>query len=132
MVKRIKPFAFAFILGAVLYTALEILWRGWSHWSMTVTGGACLAGLYGLKLGMKRKPRLFFCILGGLLITTAEFVAGCIVNMLLGWDVWDYSRVKGNLWGQVCLPYTVLWIMLALPAGYLCDRIQGYFSDNNR
>ena len=43
----------------------------------------------------------------------AELGAGLILNVWLKLDIWDYSRLPGNLWGQVCLKYALLWVVLA-------------------
>ena len=37
-------------------------------------------------------------LLGACIVTVLEFLTGCIVNLWLGWDVWDYT----------CLLYTSL------------------------
>lgn len=128
---RYKPYLTAFAVGAIVYTALEIVWRGYSHWSMSVTGGLCFATMYRMRVKRHKKHRIPFCIKGGLLITLAELSVGCIVNLLLGWNVWDYSHKKYNILGQVCISYSFLWILLSLPAGMLCDNICGYFSESN-
>ena len=31
-----------FVMGGLGYGAIEILWRGATHWSMLLTGGICL------------------------------------------------------------------------------------------
>lgn len=46
---------------------------------------------------------------------------GCIVNLWLGWDVWDYSGMVFNILGQVCLAYWMLWVALSLPAIVMFD-----------
>ena len=30
-----------YVFGAIGYGALETLWRGYTHWTMIVTGGFC-------------------------------------------------------------------------------------------
>ena len=45
------------------------------------------------------------CIIGSFVVTGIEFVSGCIVNLWLGWNVWDYSHLPLNLLGQICLPF---------------------------
>lgn len=59
--------------------------------------------------------------------TIAEFLTGCIVNLWLKWDIWDYSNVPFNLLGQICLPYTVLWIFLSAFAIVIDDVIRWRF-----
>lgn len=53
----------------------------------------------------------FFC---AILVTIAEFCAGCVLNLWLGLDIWDYSEIPFNLFGQVCLPFFVAWFFLCL------------------
>lgn len=48
------------------------------------------------------------------LVTAVELLAGCIINLWLGWDVWDYTSMPGNLWGQICPQYSAIWWMLCL------------------
>lgn len=102
--------------GGLLYGLLEILWRGYTHWSMVLLAAAlCIP----LDLANERlpwdMPLWLQAALGGFVITAAELLAGLILNMWLGLGVWDYSRLPWNLWGQVCLRYTVLWCVLAGP-----------------
>ena len=32
--------------GGLLYGLIEILWRGWTHWSMVLCGGLCFLMMY--------------------------------------------------------------------------------------
>ena len=38
----------------------------------------------------------------------------------MGWNVWDYSDMPLNLYGQICLPFTGLWFLLCIPAFGIC------------
>lgn len=49
----------------------------------------------------------------GAAITVVEFVAGLIINVWLGMGVWDYSAMPGNIMGQVCPQFLVMWVVLA-------------------
>ena len=40
-VKLILKYIFLFIIGGFTYYMIEILWRGYSHWSMFILGGIC-------------------------------------------------------------------------------------------
>lgn len=46
------------------------------------------------------------------LVTLVEFVSGCVLNLWLGLDIWDYSDLPLNLLGQICLPFSVVWLVL--------------------
>ena len=83
---------------------------------MTLTGGVCLVLLYMLNGVMRGIPLAGKCIAGALVITAVEFVVGCIVNLWLHRNVWDYSALRFNLLGQICLPFSAAWCLVALPA----------------
>ena len=133
--KRIKntalEFVFLSVTGGAGYYSLEILFRGYSHWSMAVCGGLCLLTIYRLSDKLKKRPLYVKAALGALIITAVEFVAGCIVNLTLGWNVWDYSALPFNILGQICLPFTLLWFLLCLPVCPFCSIIKKkVFCDN--
>ena len=109
------------ITGGLLYILIETIWRGYSHWTMFVLGGICF-----LALGMINEvlpwemPLWQQMLLGACIITSMEFLTGCIVNLWLGWHVWDYSGMPGNILGQICPQYFLLWLPVSL-AGTLLD-----------
>ena len=110
-----------FCVGGLAYVGMELLWRGRSHVSMFVTGGACFL-LLG-KLG-KQKPRLPLPVrgcMGALVITSAELLAGLLVNR--AYTVWDYRQVPLNFFGQICLPFSLLWIPVSLAAMVFYDLL---------
>ena len=48
------------------------------------------------------------------LVTAVELAAGVVLNIWLGLGVWDYSALPGNLWGQICPQFAVVWWALCL------------------
>ena len=53
------------------------------------------------------------------LVTAVELAAGLILNVWLGLNIWDYSRLPFNLWGQICPQFAAVWwflCMLFIPA----------------
>jgi uncharacterized membrane protein len=115
-----------FVIGGRLYTWIELFVRGHTHWTMFVLGGACFVvmGLlnehifpWDLSLAMQS-------IISAVIITTFEFLTGCIVNLWLGWNVWDYSNLPFNLFGQICLYFFFLWIGLSIIGIILDDWIR--------
>lgn len=116
--------SFTFALGAFVYTCLEVLWRGYTHISMTITGGVCLVLLYMLNVYLRDTPLSLKCLAGALSITAVELAVGCVVNLWLRLDVWDYSALPYDLMGQVCLGYSTMWLLLCLPAFFICERIR--------
>lgn len=67
------------------------------------------------------------CLLGTGIITLTEFVVGFIVNRVLRLNVWDYSRKRGNICGQICLQYSFLWFLLCVPVLFLCRYLKKCF-----
>ena len=117
-----------FFVGAAGYGLIEILWRGYTHWTMLVTGGICLLVLYKAFEMLRGGKLIIKCLLGGLIITTAELFIGMIVTVELGLDVWDYSEMPMNLYGQICLLYSFFWTLLCYPAVFLCRVIKRFVS----
>lgn len=48
------------------------------------------------------------------LVTVTEFSAGCVLNLWLGLDIWDYSDIPFNLMGQICLPFFFVWFGICM------------------
>ena len=112
--------ALLFCCGGGLYVALELLWRQRSHWSMFLAGGLCFH-LLG-KLGKLRLPPVVRGCAGAVVITLVELGAGLLVNR--DYRVWDYRGLPGNLWGQICPAFTLLWVPVSLTAMYLHSRLE--------
>ena len=109
-----------FVFGGLVYGLIEVLFRGYTHWSMLIAGGVCFILIYIVNACVDA-PKWQKWIMGGAIITAVEFAAGCIVNLRLGWNVWDYSAHRFNLMGQICLLFSVLWVGLSVPAVECCD-----------
>lgn len=113
------------ITGGLVYTLVEILWRGYSHWTMFLLGGICFVciGLINeiIPWDMVLSKQMF---IGAILITLLEFITGCIVNLYLKWDVWDYSNLPFNLYGQICVPFMIAWYYVSGLAIVLDDWLR--------
>jgi len=126
LARRIWELPLLLLTGGVLYAAIEILFRGYTHISMALCGAICFLLIYRLN---ERQTRLLLpirALLAAAIITGVELIAGCILNLWLGLGVWDYSSLPYQLWGQICLPFSVLWFLLAIPTCLLCSAIRRY------
>ena len=104
-------------IGGLLYICTELMWRGHSHWTMFLLGGICFVFIGAINEYIPWYMALWKqTLIGVVIITSLEFVTGCIVNLWLGWNVWDYSNVPLNVLGQICVPYVLLWIPMSLAA----------------
>lgn len=105
---------------------LEGLWRGWTNISMLVVGGLCafLIGRLNEYKSFCNKKMWQQCLMGTLITLCIEFVSGLILNVWLGFHIWDYSNTFGNIYGQICLPYALLWFVLMPLAIYTDDWLR--------
>jgi len=121
------------LIGGLLYLAIELLWRGYTHWTMGVVGGLCFI-LLGMnyKLVSSNTPLLIQAIIGTLIVTVIEFISGLILNVWLGLDIWDYSNLPFNVLGQISLPYMLLWLPLSLIAIVLNHWLRYWLYNEDR
>lgn len=104
--------AAVFLLGGGAYGLMEILFRGHTHWTMLVTGGACVLTMFYLREWLLAQPLAVGALAGAVIITAYELSVGVIVNLKLGWQVWDYSAQPGNVLGQICPAFTAIWFVV--------------------
>ena len=92
-----------FVLGGGAYGLMEILFRGHTHWTMLVTGGACALTLFYLREWLLAQPLAVSALAGAIIITVYELAVGLLVNVKFGWHVWDVYRdlVRGLLFVPV-------------------------------
>lgn len=104
------------------YFFIEVVWKTAQSrpegisWTMLLL--ALLVGLVLERMGAELPwdcPLWAQAVFSGLAVTAAEFLAGCVVNLWLGWGVWDYSHLPGNLLGQVCPQFAALWCLVCGP-----------------
>ena len=103
---KLKKQITMFSLGGAAYVGLELMWRGRSHPTMFLAGGSCF-----LLLGMLKKTRLplpLKPVAGAAAVTAVELVTGLLINRQH--HIWDYRDLPLNLFGQICLPYSLLWV----------------------
>ena len=125
MVRYFKQNAMLFSVGGLAYAVLELLWRQRTHWTMIITGGICFLALFRIFKKVQNIKLIYKCVIGSTVITAIEFVVGVIVNIQLKMDVWDYSSMPFNLWGQICPVYSLLWFGLTIPILFACKKMQG-------
>ncbi len=133
MHKLLNKYLFLADVGGLLYIVIELAWRGWSHWTMFILGGFCF-----IYLGLINEilcwdtPLWQQILIGAVGITMLEFLTGCVVNLWLGWAVWDYSGIPGNILGQICPQYMLLWLPVSLAGIILDDWIRYWFFGEER
>lgn len=131
--KSVFKWVFLFCTGGVLYWCMEMMARGRSHWTMVIVGGICffLCGVLN-EIFTFSMPLLLQGVLGAVLITVVEFISGCIINLCYCMEVWDYSNFPLNVLGQICLPFSILWIFVAILAVIIDDYLRYWLFDEEK
>ena len=122
--KKLSEYLFLWAVGGSVYYSFEVIFRGFSHWSMFILGGICFVFFYIQGTALHWSDPLWKqvarCVV---FITAMEFITGIIVNKWLGLQVWDYSTLPFQLFGQICLPFVIIFSGLSvigiLLSGYL-------------
>ena len=126
--KKILEYGFLWFFGGSIYYSLETLFRGFSHISMFILGGVCMMffAFQGRAVNwseslLKQGLRCTIFIISG------EFITGIFVNKQLKLMIWDYTNMPIHLFGQICLPFAVLFYCLSIlgimTSGYLLHVI---------
>ena len=112
-------------MGAGAYYFIEVLWDGNSHWTMALLGGICFIaiGLINEFLSWDT-PMWIQALIGSVIVTILEFVFGCVLNIWLKLGIWDYSQMPLNIFGQVCLVFSMFWFFLSILAILLDDYLR--------
>ena len=110
---KYRKYPALFCAGGAAYMGLELLWRGWTHGVMFLAGGSCF-----LLLGkLKNQPPWVKAVAGAGIITAVELGTGLLFNRRFG--IWDYRQAPVNFLGQICLPYSLLWMPVGLAGAEL-------------
>ncbi len=122
-----------FLTGVMTYYSIEILWRGFSHWTMAILGGLCFVIIGALNNFIPWEIKFWKqMLLGSITITSLEFIFGYILNIVLKMGIWDYSNMPFNIMGQVCVLYSFLWFLLSAFAIILDDFIRWKLFKENK
>ena len=114
-----------FVIGGLIYMMIELIYRGYTHWTMGIVGGLAFIEIglinefYSWDMYFEKQV-----IIGDLLVTFTEFIAGLILNVWLGLGIWDYSNLPFNIMGQICIPFMFLWLFLVAIAILVDDMLR--------
>ena len=116
-----------FLVGGAFYYALEMLFRGYSFLAMAGCGGLCFIICGVLNEKDRCMPLVLQMAIAAFGITAIEFVFGLVLNVWLDLGMWDYSNMPGNILGQICPQFMVLWFFLSGVGIILDDVIRWRF-----
>ena len=119
-----------FLSCGCIYCMIEILFRGWSHWSMFV-----LTGFLGVFCVDSINNTLSFdcdyivqIIISTILCTIGEGISGIILNVWLQLNVWDYSKMTFGtfFFGQCNVLFCFAWMLIISIIIFYCDAYNYY------
>ena len=114
-----------FLIGGFIYVAIELGFRGHSHWTMFLLGGLCFILIGGLNNYIPWEMSIIKQgVIGALIVTSLEFIFGLVLNLYLNLGIWDYSNMPFNILGQICLPFSIAWFFLSLVAIFVDDWLR--------
>lgn len=126
--KELCKYIVIFLICGGLYYLVEIAYRGYSHWTMFLLGGWC--GLYAdwqNEVTPWEYPFWKQVLKVEAVVLISEFITGCIVNLWLGWNVWSYENLPGNILGQTSWQFALLFLPLCAFAIVFSDYIRYWF-----
>lgn len=84
VMKRLSEYLFFWTLGGTLYYSFEMIFRGFSHWSMFMLGGFCLVFCIQQGIWTGWDSPLWLQVLWcSVFVTTGEFITGILVNKVM-------------------------------------------------
>jgi uncharacterized membrane protein len=122
--KNIEKYIFIFLFGGLGYGLLEIIFRGFTHWSMIITGGSALLVLYLINSAIPGTPIILKALIGAFAITIIEFTVGIIVNKVFSFGVWDYTGSFGNVLGIITPIFSLCWFGISLIVNIIFKNMQ--------
>lgn len=122
---------FMFIFGFMAYITIECLFRGYSFPAMGLCGGIVFVLLD--KINDKISWDIDILVqgmMGSVLITFLEFIIGAMSLRGLIQPMWNYTNLPLNYKGIICLPFSLIWIVLSIVAIVVADWLNYYiFND---
>ena len=115
MISTMHKYAFLAWVGGSTYVTVEVFFRARSHWTMFLVAAVVFIAVGLINEFLSWETSLIWQVLIGVAMATlVELLTGLVVNVWLGWGIWDYSNLPLNLMGQICLWYSALWFVLSL------------------
>ena len=122
--KNVLKYIFLGLVGGLIYYGIEIVYRGYSHWTMYCLGAICFIGIGLINQVLSWGTPLWLQgLIGGSIISILELITGIIVNLNLHWHIWNYTNPT-NFMGQISLYSSIGWCFLSIIGIVLDDYLR--------
>lgn len=117
-----------FLVGYCAYIAIEVTVRSVSYPIMGICGGLAIVLIDKINDYISWKMDIIIQgVIGSLVITSLELVIGEIsLHTSIFPIMWNYSNIPLNYDGVICLPFSMIWILLSLIGIFISDAINYY------
>ena len=128
--KRLINFIVIGLFSTFIYCSVEIIWRGWTHWTMAV-----LAFIVGIILSIINDEILEFedwyedqVAFGTVVAVIFEALFGLVFNQ--NFEIWDYRGLWGTfLGGQLNIIFCGAWALIVAFGLPMLDWLQYFLGE---
>lgn len=125
--KQILKYIILFLVGYCVYISIEVTFRNYSFPLMGIVGAVSFILIDRINEVIPWDTDLIIqSIFGSLIVTIFELVVGEGLKIFNQPPMWDYSSLPLNFDGVICLPFSLIWILLSAIAIILADSINYY------
>mgnify|MGYP004499146515 CR=1 FL=1 len=123
--KSIMKYILLLTFSGYVYVCIELLFRGRSDISMMFCASICAIPMILLNNQFSYEVDfLLQIVLCAIFATFIEYIFGILLNT--DYHIWDYRNMPLNIDGMVCLPFSLLWMLIAAWVIPLMDWIDCY------
>lgn len=123
--KNFMKYLLLLTFSGYIYVCMELLFRGRSDVTMMFCASICVVPMIYLNnIFSYDVDFLLQLILCSIFATFIEYIFGMIFNT--DYHIWDYRNMPCNIDGMVCLPFSLLWMLIASWVIPLMDWIDHY------
>lgn len=131
---RLLQIATIFFFSGTAYIVIEIIFRGYTDFSMWILGGICGVIITFVNNGLildEKTPFEYQVAFCSMCCIVGELIAGLIVNQ--DYHVWDYRELFGTFaYGQLNIFFIMAWICICIFAIPLLDWIEWKLLDGRK
>ena len=125
--KQVLKYIILFLVGYCVYIAIEVTFRNFSFPLMGIVGAVSFILIDRINEVIPWNTDLIIqSIIGSLIVTIFELVVGEGLKIFNQPPMWDYSSLPFNFDGVICLPFSLIWVLLSAIAIILADSINYY------